>query len=70
MADTPVGAIDTLLADATAEVDDPEVRYKLRTARQLTDVIEQHHDDLVAVAVDATGSDEVEKQLHARRQGE
>jgi len=63
MADTPVDAIDALLADATADVDDPEVRYKLRTARQLTDVIEQHHDDLVAVARDAIDSEQIEKRF-------
>lgn len=58
MADTPVSSIDALLKSATEEANDPEVRYKLRTARQLIDVIEQDSDELAELATNANATED------------
>ena len=57
MAETTLETIDELLEGAFADVDDPDVQYKLRNARQLVRVIQQRHDTLDA-AIDETVTDE------------
>ncbi|WP_336338280.1 hypothetical protein [Haloarcula brevis] len=57
MADTTLATIDELLEGAFDDVDDPDVRYKLRSARQLLQVIQQQQ-DIVDEAIDAAVEDE------------
>jgi len=55
MAETTLTTIDELLEGVFSEVDDPDVRYKLRSARQLVQVVQQRHDmldDAIENAVD------------------
>lgn len=57
MAETTLGTIDELLEGALDDIDDSEVRYKLKSAQQLLRVVQQRHDDLDD-AVDDTVTDE------------
>jgi len=44
MTDTTVGTIETLIDATLGATDDPEQRYRLRTALQLLYVVEQQYD--------------------------
>jgi len=57
MAETTLDTIDELLAGAFDDVDDPDVRYKLRSARQLVQVVQQRHETLDE-AIDEAVDDE------------
>ena len=46
MAGTTLDTIDELLAGAMDDVDDSEVAYGIRSARQLLAVVRKRHDDL------------------------
>jgi hypothetical protein len=46
MVQTTLDTIDELLTGALDGVDDPKARYKIRTARQLILVVEDHTDAL------------------------
>jgi len=46
MAETTLDTIEELLAGAMDDVDDPEVAYRIRSARQLLAVVRKRHDDL------------------------
>ncbi|WP_049890463.1 hypothetical protein [Natrinema versiforme] len=41
MSQTPVEAIDTMLASVQEEIDDSDLRFKLRTSRQLLRVLQE-----------------------------
>ncbi len=49
--------IENLLDGALEEVDNPEVRYKLRSVQQLLRAVQQRHEDLDE-ALDETVTDE------------
>jgi len=51
MAETTLATMDELLEGALNDVDDPEVRYKLRSARQLLQVVQQRQ-DIIDEAID------------------
>ncbi|EMA04588.1 hypothetical protein SAMN05443574_11672 [Haloarcula vallismortis] len=57
MAETTLATMDELLEGALDDVDDPEVRYKLRSARQLLQVVQQRQ-DLIDEAIDTAVEDE------------
>jgi hypothetical protein len=57
MAENTLETIDELLAGTMGDVDDPNVKYKLRSARQLLQVVQQRHDDLDE-AIDGAVEDE------------
>jgi hypothetical protein len=55
MEQTTLDTLDDLLSGVLEDVDEPDVRYKLRSARQLVAVIEHRHkavDEAIAEAVD------------------
>lgn len=43
MTDDTLRKLDELFAESVDDVDDPGTQYKLRSARQLVRVVEQHH---------------------------
>ncbi|MDQ2074114.1 hypothetical protein ACODNH_23470 [Haloarcula sp. NS06] len=57
MAETTLATMDELLEGALDDVDDPEVRYKLRSARQLLQVVQQRQ-DIMDEAIDTAIEDE------------
>ncbi|MFC7078607.1 hypothetical protein [Haloarcula halophila] len=57
MGETTLDTVDELLEGAFDDVDDPDVRYKLRSARQLVQVVKQRHDTLDE-AIDEAVDDE------------
>ncbi|AAV44802.1 hypothetical protein BDK61_4102 [Haloarcula quadrata] len=57
MAETTLATMDELLEGALNDVDDPEVRYKLRSARQLLQVVQQRQ-DIIDEAIDTAIEDE------------
>ena len=59
MGKTTLDTLDELLEGAFDDVDDPDVRYKLRSARQLVQVIQQRHDTL-----DEAINDAVDDEVH------
>ena len=63
MANTPIDTIKQLLETVIKETDDREVHFKLRTASQLVDVVQQHHDDLLESLEDANLNDELTEEL-------
>ena len=65
MTDTnpPLSTIKQLVDSSIEKTDDSEIRFKLRTASQLVDVVQNHHDDLIESLADADLDDELEKQL-------
>ena len=63
MAQTTLGTIDELLENAFDDVDDPDVRYKLRSARQLVQVVQQRHESLDEAIHDAVDDEEVMETL-------
>jgi hypothetical protein len=54
MGETTLGTIDELLEGAFADTDDPDVRYKLRNARQLVQVVQQRHGTVDATIGETT----------------
>jgi hypothetical protein len=63
MAETTLGTIDELLEGAFDDVDDPDVRYKLRSARQLVQVLQQRQDSLDEAVHDAIDDKEIMSTL-------
>jgi len=51
--DTTLGAIDELLEGVLADTTDPEVNYRIRTARQLLSVVQQRLDSVDRVIDEA-----------------
>jgi hypothetical protein len=63
MAETTLGTIDELLDGALDDIDDPEVRYKLKSAQQLLRVVQQRHDDLEEVVGDVIDDEDMINNL-------
>lgn len=63
MAETTLDTIDELLDGALDDVDDPDVRYKLRSARQLPRVVQQRHDTLDEAIDDAVVDESIMSDL-------
>jgi hypothetical protein len=63
MAESTVETIDQLLAGAMERVDDEEARFKIRSARQLLDVIRHRHDGLDEAVNDAVDDEELAATL-------
>ena len=57
MAETTLATMDELLEGGLDDVEDPEVRYKLRSARQLLQVVQQRK-DIMDEAIDTAIEDE------------
>ncbi|RLM95015.1 hypothetical protein [Haloarcula sp. Atlit-7R] len=57
MAETTLATIDELLEGTLDDVDDPDIRYKLRSARQLLQVVQQRQ-DIMDEAIDTAIEDE------------
>lgn len=51
--------MDELLEGAFDDVDDPDVRYKLRSARQLVQVIQQRQNTLDDAITDAVDDEDI-----------
>ena len=58
MVKTTLDTLDELLEGAFDDVDDPDVRYKLRSARQLVQVIQQRQNTLDAAITDAVDDED------------
>lgn len=58
-----IDTIDELLQGAVDDIDDPETTYKIRSAQQLLNVIEQRHDDVNLLIDDAIADEEVINDL-------
>ena len=63
MTDSPLDTIRQLVESAIEATDDSDVHYKLRTACQLVDVVEYHHEDLLESLEDANLDDELRDEL-------
>ena len=63
MAETTLNTIDELLEGAFDDVNDPDVRYKLRSARQLLQVVQQRHETLDEAIDDAISDEQVMSNL-------
>jgi hypothetical protein len=64
MGETTLDTIDGLLENALNETDDSNVRYKLRNARQLIQIVEQRHQDLADEDItDAVEDEEILDEL-------
>lgn len=55
--------IDELLSSVTAELDDPELQYKLRTAHQLLHRIETEYFESREIFTDIDLDDEMKERL-------
>lgn len=64
MVKSTIATIDRLLESAIEETENEEARFKLRTARQLIDVIEQDNADLSDSLEGAKLDDELREELH------
>jgi hypothetical protein len=64
MGETVYNTLDTLLASVHEEVDDPELSYKLRTARQLTVVCEDQIEAYEETLEEADLDEETMEHLH------
>ncbi len=62
MAQPILNTLEELLADAQAEIDDPDTRYKIRTARQLV-VILQERQTLHREAIESSELDDQTKAV-------
>lgn len=60
--DTTIETIAKLLEGAAAEAENPEVRYRINSARQMIDVVE-HHESLLNERVSTVVDDDVREQL-------
>jgi hypothetical protein len=63
MTETTVGTIRTLLKNSVAEVDDPEVQFKLRTALQLLSVVDRQQAEASEALADAELDSDVRENL-------
>ena len=63
MAETTLNTIDELLKGAFDDVNDPDVRYKLRSARQLLQVVQQRHETLDEAIDDAISDEQIMSNL-------
>ncbi|MFC7251910.1 hypothetical protein ACFQJ5_19165 [Halomicroarcula sp. GCM10025324] len=63
MAETTLDTIDELLEGAFDDVSDPGVRYKLRSARQLLQVVQQRHETLDEAIDDAVSDEQIMSNL-------
>jgi DNA-directed RNA polymerase specialized sigma54-like protein len=63
MAETTLGTIDELLEGALEDADDSEMRYKLKSARQLVQVLQQRQDSLGEAVHDAVDDEEIMSSL-------
>ena len=63
MAETTLDTIDELLQGAFDDVNDPDVRYKLRSARQLLQVVQQRHETLDEAIDDAISDEQIMSNL-------
>jgi len=63
MAETTLETIDQLLDGVFADVADPDVRYKLRSARQLLQVVQQRHETLDEAIDDAVSDEQILRNL-------
>jgi hypothetical protein len=63
MSETVLDTIDELLAGANDDVDDPEIHYKLRSARQLLVVVQQRYEEFDEAVHDAVDDEEVMQNL-------
>ncbi|QCC48206.1 hypothetical protein DV707_11325 [Halobellus limi] len=65
MTDTnsPLSTIKQLVDSSIEKTDDSEIRFKLRTASQLVDVVQNHHDDLIDSLEDTDLDDELQEEL-------
>lgn len=61
-AETTLETIGKLLEGAADDVDDPEVRYKINSARQMLDVME-HQDNLLNEKVTMVADEDVKEKL-------
>ena len=59
MGKTTLEALDELLAGAEADIDDSDAIYKLRSARQLVEVLKQRQGDRDEAIEDAVADDDV-----------
>jgi len=51
--------LDELLEGAFDDIDDPDIRYKIRSARQLVQVIQQRQDTLDDAITDAIDDEDI-----------
>ncbi|AUG49295.1 hypothetical protein BVU17_17130 [Haloarcula taiwanensis] len=63
MAETTLATIDELLEGTLDDVDDPDIRYKLRSARQLLQVVQQRQDIMDEAIETAVEDEEVLQNL-------
>ncbi|MFC6874636.1 hypothetical protein [Halobellus marinus] len=63
MANSPLDTIKQLVESTIEETENSEVHYKLRTASQLVDVVQYHHDNLVESLEDTDLDDELREEL-------
>lgn len=61
--DTPLIQIKKLVTAAIEEPDPSEARFKLRTASQLLDVVQEHTEDLSETLENSDLDDDLEKRL-------
>lgn len=64
MAKTTLDTLDELLEGAIDDVSDPDVPYKIRSARQLVQVLQQRHDTLDEAISDAVDDETIISNLH------
>ncbi|SEF51973.1 hypothetical protein SAMN04488133_0021 [Halobellus limi] len=64
MTNTPLNTIKQLVDSAIEETDDSGIRFKLRTASQLVDVVQSRNDDLLDSLENADLNDELQEELH------
>lgn len=64
MAKTTLDTIDELLESALEDTDDSEIRYKLRNARQLLQIVKERHRDIADEGIaDAVDDEEILNDL-------
>lgn len=59
MVGTMLDTLDELLAGVMEDVDDPESRYKIRSARQLVEAIKQYNVDFQDATEDAVDDEDI-----------
>jgi metal-sulfur cluster biosynthetic enzyme len=63
MAETALGTIETMLHSALDDVEDSDVKYKLRQSLSLLKTVEMHHVDAREALDDVELDPEVERNL-------
>ena len=56
--------LEELLEGVQEDVENPDARYKLRTARQLLSVVEHRNEELTVAVNEAVSNDELRERLH------